>query len=287
MRIRIRSTAITVISVAMLLAISRTALGSGHGPAFSLATPTLGEGQWSSDTMGMALTNEDDTAFMTREVLGYGVTEDFQLNLSFPLSPVINKLKDPPRTRLNAMMGGFTDVELGLMWRFQREAPRVGTRYESTLFLSGGIPADDEIGGVGAGPLLNIAAVTGYASRDWYWWFGGGYEHRFERGGDQLGGLPYLTAAVAYRPPIFQQDYPKPDWRIFLEGIAEFPQRDEINGHDDPDSGGERILIGPSILGLTGRWGFEAGILFPVYQDLNGDQDEERWRANVTITFWP
>lgn len=271
-------------ALALLLS-GETAFATGHGPTFTLATPTLGKGQFSSDTMFMTLTNEDDTALMTREIIGYGMTEDFQINLAFPLSPVIDKLQDPPRTRMNALMGGFGDVEASAMWRFHRNAFDVGKRFESTLLLSGSLPTDERRGGVGVGPSLNAAAVTGYVSRDWYAWAGGGFQYYFEHDDDRLGELPYLTAAIAYRPEFFR-NAGRPDVRFFIESIAEFPRADVRDGDDDRDSGGERVLAGPSILALHGPLGFSMGALFPVYQEFDGKQADEELRLNATFTYW-
>ena len=277
-------------AVAAALALTpAVALGAGHGPAFSLSTPTLGEGQWQSDTSVLAIGTEEGTAFMFREWFGYGLTEDVQLTLGFPLVPgevEELQLKNPPRTRGMGMMGAFDMVEPGVLWRFDKRYPGGGQRYESTVMLNAGIPTTDERGGVGVGPSVHATITTGYASRDWYWWAGAGYERYFERGDDRLGDLPYLTAAVGYRPPIFQQDYPKPDIRFFIEGLAEFPQENTIDGRDDPNSGGTRVMVGPSVLGLFGPYGIEAGVLFPVYQDLDGDQPEENYRAMIDFVVW-
>lgn len=261
-------------------------LGEGHGPAFGLATPTLAEGGWSSDSVVMSLGTSQGTVTMVRETFGYGITQDLQANLSFPVSPAINRLPLPPRTRFGTMMGAFGDVEGSLMWRFQRRAPAVGTRFESTLLLGGSFPTDSRRAGVLVAPSVNVAAVTGYASRTFYWWLGGGLQSYLSRGADRLGALPYVTAVLGYRPPVFQRDYPKPDWRIFLESVGEFPRRDKIDGVDSPNSGGEKLLLGPSTLGLYGKWGVEAGVLFPVLQHLNGRQPPERFRIKFTLTYW-
>ncbi len=47
-----------------------------------------------------------------------------------------------------------------------------------------------------------------------------------------------------------------------------------------------RVLVGPSVLGLYGRWGIEAGVLWPGVQSLNGPQPEERYRAKFVFTYW-
>jgi hypothetical protein len=264
------------------------AQAEGHGPAFALATPTLGKGQWSSDTSVMNLSTEEGSAYMYREMIGYGINADLQAILSFPLDRSGDDLMKGPNTRAGAMMAAGRDVEASLLWRFEREAPAIGTRRESTLMLSAAVPTEDRRAGTEVGPSVHIGAVTGFASRETYWWLGGGYQHYFEEGDDQLGDLAYLTAAFAWRPPIFQQDYPKPDWRIFVEALAEHSSRNTINGIEDRNSGGTKVLAGPSVLGLKGPWGFSAGVLFPIAQNLNGNQDmfEEDYRAKLVVTYW-
>lgn len=258
----------------------------GHGPMFGLATPTLAEGQWSSDTAAMSLATEEDTAVMFREMLGYGITPDLQLSFSLPIGPT-DDLMMPPAMRSGSMMTGFGDLEAGLLWRFDRVAPDIGQRRESTLIMSVLAPGgDDERRGVEVTPGLHLAAVTGYASRSTYWWLGAGMQLRIRENGDRLGNLYYLTGVLGWRPPVFRGDYPKPDWRIFLEGVAEFANRDRNDGVTVADSGGRRILLGPSMLGLFGAWGIEGGVLFPVAQSLNGSQFEEDYRAKLVFTYW-
>lgn len=265
-----------------------TVQAQGHGPAFSLATPTLGKGQWSSDTSMMSFNTDKGTSYMYRQMISYGIHQDLQATLSAPLGRSGDRLLNMPRTRAGAMMGSGQDVEASLLWRFDRKAPAIGTRRESTLIFSAAVPTEDRRSGTKVSPSAHIGAVTGFASRETYWWLGGGYQHYFEEGSDQLGDLTYLSAAFAWRPPIFQQDYPKPDWRIFIEALAERADHNSINGVDDPNSGGEKLLVGPSVLGLAGPWGFSAGVMFPVTQNLNGDQAaaEERYRAKATVTYW-
>jgi hypothetical protein len=277
-------------SVLMLVAALASAVvqAEGHGPVFALATPTLGKGHWSSDTGLMSVDTDAGSAFMARQMIGYGINADLQAILSVPLDHSGDKLMGVANSRLGAMMGAGQDVEASLLWRFDREAPAVGTRRESTLIFSTSAPTETRRAGTEVGPSAHIGAVTGFASRETYWWLGGGYQYYFEDGQDQLGDLTYLSAAFAWRPPVFQQDYPKPDWRIFIEAVAEHSGHNTINGVDNPDSGGAKLLAGPSVLGLFGPWGVSAGIMFPVVQDLNGDQDafEERYRAKAVLTYW-
>jgi len=263
-----------------------TVAAEGHGPIFGLATPTLGKGQWSSDTAVMSMANADERANMFREILGYGLTPDLQLSVSFPLGTA-DGLASPPNTRGGAMMAGFGEWEASMLWRFQRHAPAVGKRRESTLIASVLAPgANDRRGGVKVTPGLHLGGVTGYASRTLYWWLGAGAQFRQDDGGEQLGDLYYLTAVLGWRPPVFRGDYPKPDWRFFIEAVAEQSERDRMNGAVMQDSGGQRVLAGPSMLGLFGAWGIEGGVLFPLHESLNGSQPAEDYRAKLVLTYW-
>lgn len=260
----------------------------GHGPAFALATPTLGKGQWSSDTSAMTLATREGTSYTFREMIGYGIHEDLQAILTLPLGRAGDRLRNSPRTRAGTMMGSGKDIEASLLWRWHRKAPAIGTRRESSLILSVAVPTEDRRASTRIGPSVHIGAVTGFASRETYWWVGGGYQHYFEDGAHRLGDLYYLSGAFAWRPPLFRRDYPRPDWRIFVEALAEHSERNTIEGGQNPDSGGDKLLLGPSVLGLYGAWGISAGVLVPVAQQLNGDEDEfrERYRAKIVLTYW-
>lgn len=256
----------------------------GHGPAFGLATPTLAQGQWSSDTAVVQLDGDAGSTLTFREMVGYGITEDLQALLTFPLEQPDERMSS--QIRGGSMMGAMNGIEASLLWRFHRTAPEVGARRESTLLFSVAEPIDDTRGAMQVGNSLHLAAVTGYASRITYWWAGAGTQYYLKEGGDRPGTLYYLSGVFGYRPPLFQHDYPKPDWRVFIEGLAEFSERDRMNEQPMANSGGEKILVGPSVLGLYGRWGIEAGVLWPVVQSLNGDQPEERYRAKLVFTYW-
>lgn len=257
----------------------------GHGPMFGLATPTLGREGWSSDTTVMTLDTDAGSMTMARAMIGYGFTEDLQGIVTFPVFRDTG-LMMPPRTRFGTMMGAYGETEVSLLWRFQRNASAVGTRNESALLAGIALPQDLQRGGVEVGPAVNLAAVTGYASRVFYWWLGAGGQYYAERNDDRLGPLYYASAVLGYRPPLFQHDYPKPDWRIFIEALAEHASRDRDAGASLAGSGGDKVLIGPSLLGLYGQWGVEIGALFPAQQSLNGTQPEENLRSKAVFTYW-
>ncbi|MBD8524384.1 hypothetical protein [Pseudomarimonas arenosa] len=267
-----------------LALVASAAQSEGHGPLFGLATPTLGAGQWSSDTGFMRMASEQGGDWRTRQMIGYGIHEDLQATLTLPLDQRDSRMV--ANARGGAMMGKPGAVEASLLWRFHREAPRIGVRRESSLLV--GVADGDTFGpdARNAGPALHLAAVTGYASRTTYWWLGGGGQWHRAEGGNRRGDLTYATAVFGWRPPIFRGDYPKPDWRLFIEAVAEHAERDRRDGLADADSGGYRLLAGPSVLGLFGAWGVSAGVLFPVEERLNGSQPGTDYRAKLVFTYW-
>lgn len=273
-----------VLALSAALGIAHPARGEGHGPAFGLATPTLARGQWSSDTAVVRVGTAMENVVAIREMLGYGITEDLQAILTFPLEEPDDPMLG--QTRGGSMMGAMDEIEASLLWRFHRDAIGIGTRRESALLIGISQPVEARRGSLRTGNGIHLAAVTGYASRTTYWWAGIGTRHSFEERGDRAGALYYLSGVLGWRPPLFRQDYPKPDWRLFLEAVAERTSRRRIDGQKMPDSGGEKVLLGPAVLGLYGRWGVEAGVLWPVMQSLNGSQPEEHYRTKLVFTYW-
>ena len=275
--------ACTLLLAATLLGGSAAAQG-GHGPVFGLATPTLPEGAWNGDATLMSAGRGGERGLMARQTARYGLTADIQLNLSVPQT--LAALPRPSRTRIGTMMGGMGDLEALALWRFQKRYPGGGRRVESTAIASVLVPVVAERGGVRAAPGANAAVVTGYASRSVYAWAGAGAQGYLARDGDRLSPLGYASAVVGYRPPLFQGDYPKPDVRVFVEAVAEVAGRDRVAGEAVAASGGERVLVGPTALGLYRAWGLGAGVLFPVYDRSNGPQPREGARLAVNLSYW-
>ena len=257
----------------------------GHGPIYGLQTPTLAKGGINMSAAGMSIATEDDASYMLRYTFFYGITEDLQVTLTTPT--VIERLENAPRTRGNSMMPSNGDIEAALWYRFFSNAFGVGKRFESTAILGVSAPTEDVRGQVNVGNSIHGAISTGYASRTWYAWLGGGYQYYFEKDNQQLGDLPYASMVIGYRPNIFMGDYPKPDWRIFVESLAEFPGDNKVNGQFfSTDERSKKVLVGPSILGLAGPWGISFGALFPVVQDLIPNTPREKYRVSLNISYW-
>lgn len=261
---------------------------SGHGPVYGLATPTLGEDAWSLDFAVMGRLAEDDNGrVMVRPMLSYGITEDLQLSLSIPMPVYTSKRLSP--TRMMMMMPATSTVEALLGWRFHRQAPSVGARFESTAYVGFNYPVDPIRGGVDTAPGLVGGLVTGYASREIYVWVGGLYRRHMTPSGDAAdhpGDLIMYSAVFGYRPPFFREELPSPDWRIFIEAVGEYSFPDKLAGQELANTGGHQILVGPTVLGLFGSWGISGGPMFVVFSDRNGSQPEETFRLGINYTYW-
>lgn len=269
---------------------SSPAHASGHGPVYGLATPTLGKGSWSLDVgaMGMDGVNGDGHMLMIRPMVGYGITSDLQLSLSVPIP--LYTIGQLARSRMMMMMPADQDFELQVAWRFQRKALGVGNRIETTGSVYVDFPIQGTREGAHIHPGLVGALVTGYASRSWYVWLGGLYRRYLGPIGgmaDHVGDTAMYSLVVGYRPPWFQnRELPKGDWRIFAELVGEYTFPSQIAGVDVPNSGGHRIFLGPTLLGLYGAWGISGGPQLAVYNALNGTQPKDFVRYVVNVTYW-
>ena len=257
----------------------------GHGPIFGLQTPTLAKGGVNMNAAGMSIATREETSYMLRYTLFYGITEDLQITLTTPT--MIEGLENAPRNRGNSIMPANGDIEASLWYRFFSNAFGVGKRFESTAILGVSAPTEDMRDHIAVGNSIHGAISTGYASRVWYAWVGGGYQYYLEKNDKQLGDLPYASLVIGYRPDVFMGDYPKPDWRIFVESLAEFPGDSKVNRQFfSTDERSKKVLVGPSILGLTGPWGISFGALFPVVQDLIPNTPREKYRVSLNISYW-
>jgi len=273
------------IAVAILLLVCAPARGSGHGPVFGAATPTLGRGGWSVDQAWTIRGSDDDERQqMLKTMLSFGVTENVQLSASLPLVMGETNL---PQARMMSLMSSDRELEGLIGYRFQRRPIGIGGRQESTVYVGGTLPFESRRNGVGAGPSLEIGAATGYASRAHYFWIGGGLQHFVDRGGDRLGRSRLATLVYGYRPAPLRTEAGKPDLRFFVEATAEDRGASRIAGVD-AGRGARTVFVGPTALLLHKAVAIEGGVLFPAYQRVGAGLTKERVRvaANVAYFFW-
>jgi hypothetical protein len=263
-----------------LFAFNPRAHASGHGPVFGAATPTLGRGGWSIDqAYTFRAGDESDSQQMFKTMVSFGITETVQLSGSIPIA-----MRDGlSPSRMMSAMSSEREFEALLAYRFQRRTVGIGGRQESTLYIGGTLPTENDRAGVPVGPSISIQAATGYASRAHYVWAGGGLQHFTKRDHGQQGDSRFVTFVYGYRPPPLRVEPGKPDLRFFVEATAEHRTAARL---DDVEvvAGTRSVFAGPTSLLVYKAVALEGGILFPLYRPES--QPRERFRAAVNFAYF-
>jgi hypothetical protein len=277
----------TFLLIGLTLLQAPSAKASGHGPVFSLATPTNGKGGWSLDLGVMGRRGVNETGIMFRGMLAYGMTEDLMISASAPV--VFNSAPLAPG-RLTGMMPGTGDFEGIVSWRFHRQGTNIGSRFESTAYggiiLPGFQKAAGLLGDLKKAPGIWTAIATGLASRSYYFWIGAGYKHFAESKGDKRPDLLYYSLVWGYRPRALRKDYPHWDWRLLVELTGEKSNHIRRQGIEIPGTGGHQIFIGPTTLGIYKNLAIEGGIQLPIYRNVGSKQRRENFRFAVNFSYF-
>lgn len=270
-----------------LVGYARMAAASGHGPVFGLATPTNGKGDWSLDIGAMGRVGTDTSGIMSRGMLSYGITQDFQVSLSGPI--VIDTAPLPPG-RVTAMMPVDGDYEAIGAWRFRRRDSSVGSRIETTAFggvvLPGSQKAPGLIGQLHWAPGFLGMITTGLASRKNYLWAGVGGMHFDESHGDRRPDMLMYSFVYGYRPRPLRKQYPHRDGRFFVEMNGEYSNRVLRGGLVVPGTNGEQIFVGPTTLWLYKKYGVEGGIQWPIFRQTGPHFERERYRFAIDFSYF-
>jgi hypothetical protein len=257
---------------------------SGHGPVFGAATPTLGRGGWSIDQAYTFRGGEGDdrqSQQMFKTMVSFGITETVQVSGSIPVA-----MSDGlTSSRMMSAMSSEREFEGLLAYRFQRRVIGIGGRQESTLYVGGTLPMEDQRAGLPVGASVVVQAATGYASRAHYAWLGGGIQHFLEDDNAHQGASRLVTFVYGYRPPPLQVEAGKPDLRFFVEMTAEDRANGRMAGVELQD-GGRTVFVGPTSLLVYKAIAVEGGVLFPVYQRTQQARERMRVAVNFAYFFW-
>lgn len=272
---------------AFVLLAPRVAHASGHGPVFTLATPTNAKGGWALDIGLMGRKGREDTGAMFRAMLSYGITQDLMVSFS---APVLLETAPLAPGRLTSMMPGTGDLEGLVAWRFHRQGTDVGSRYETTVYGGIVVPGPQEpkgmLGELRKAPGAWVSLANGYASRGHYVWGGIGYQRFAESEGDQRPELLFYSAVWGYRPPAWRHEYPQWDWRVFVEMTGEKSTPIQHLGKEVSGTGGHQIFVGPTTLGIYKNYAIEGGIQFPIYRDVGPLHQKEDFRVAVNFSYF-
>lgn len=255
---------------------------------FNTALP-ISKDEWILREQFVYMKSTDDPSSMNRRmevsglmsVLGYGVSRDFAV---FAVLPYADK-------RLSVNVGGadVTRSQAGFgdatfMGRYTAfEANATGHTFRIAPFLAVTAPTGDDCASDRLGrlpPMLQPGsgswdwqggAVASFQSLDW----GGDVQIAYQRNGEasgfRAGAVSRLDLSVQRRlwPGMLGEGVPS-----FLYGGLEanliHVAKDQVNGTDDPNSGGTTLFLTPTVQYVTRKWVLEAGIQIPVSQRLNG-----------------
>ena len=255
---------------------------------FNTALP-ISKDEWILREQFVYMKSTDDPSSMNRRmevsglmsVLGYGVSRDFAV---FAVLPYADK-------RLSVNVGGadVTRSQAGFgdatfMGRYTAfEANATGHTFRIAPFLAVTAPTGDDRASDRLGrlpPMLQPGsgswdwqggAVASFQSLDW----GGDVQIAYQRNGEasgfRAGAVSRLDLSVQRRlwPGMLGEGVPS-----FLYGGLEanliHVAKDQVNGTDDPNSGGTTLFLTPTVQYVTRKWVLEAGIQIPVSQRLNG-----------------
>ncbi len=266
----------------VVVGVPLSAVASGHGPLFGLATPTNSQGEWSFDEglFGRATNSASEASL--RGQIGYGFTPHLTLSLTLPF--VMGAARLPP-TRIQP----GADLDATLAWRFQHKATKVGTRFESTAFAGLVAPGPQSgykgVVGVSNVPGVMLGAVTGTASRSHYLWLGATFTKFFEHNGDRRPDVLDYSLVYGYRPPKWRRPPDKWDWRLFGELVGERSERFMNTGSMVAGSQAHQVFIGPSALGIYRNYTVSFGAQVPVYRDVGSMFPRERVRFAVNFSY--
>jgi Putative MetA-pathway of phenol degradation len=239
-----------------------------------------------------------DQSFVTSFTLSYGVTDDFQLAATtgyYYASNFVSAELGPA----DAVESGTADPA-GLMDLWLQAKYRVMQGQPGNLSVIGGIklPTGRDDVRLDNGELLEPSSQPG--SGAWDFQAGLGYsrfltscwtidasvlytlrtEHDDFKVGDRFDG----GVALAYR--ITEDVNSFPQWSVFGELNSVWVQKDHPEEGANPNTGGFTVFVTAG-----GRVRFSPHVAltlapsFPVYQDLNGDQDKTQFKVAGTLSF--
>jgi hypothetical protein len=246
-----------------------------HEPVFSLGPETIYK-----DGVGVETEVEYEKSGSGREVnlheeIIYGLREDLSLTMKMPL--ILDKKE------ASSASSGFGDLVLRGKYRFYKK-DYFGAQDKASLIGGIKFPTgdEDEKPSLGTGSFGYLVGLTaGHESLKWYYFGTVRYWINTEGGLREKGDKFLYDVAFGLRPIL--REYYEPDLVLLIELSGEHRNKDRIDGSKDSDSGGDILYLGPTFLWSYRNWMIKGGIQLPVYQDLNGEQEDEDFRSVIAV----
>ncbi len=202
--------------------------------------------------------------------LAYGLTSNWTVRAELPY------------VDRSGGVDGAGDLGVATKYRFWRR-DRLGEQISGSIF--GRLNLDTAGEGRGRDATDAIVGVAyGYESRKWYRWAALRYRYNGETStgldrGDKV--LVDLVGGIRFR----QSGYLEPDWVWMLELNGEQTGRSRLDGATLPDSGGSEWFLSPGLMWTLRNFALKTGVQFPVWSDLDGNQNASDYRARLELEW--
>lgn len=238
-----------------------------------------------------------DRTFIHTVEMGYGITDDLTFGLSFGWFEAINfresELEDDEVEVFQANPDGITDLWLSGKYRFWRGHQGHYAFLAGVKFPTGVDDKENNHGekleaveqpGSGSYDFATGLAYSRWFTEKWTLDTNVHYTFRTEGARDfEIGDRMDWNLATAYQV-VQRNKYP--NFAPVGEINVRYLFRDEEDGEDIKDSGGTTVFLSPGVrVGVTSHLGIGASVFFPVFQNLNGEQQETDFKAVVGVSY--
>jgi len=240
-----------------------------------------------------------DSAFITTVGASYGIFNDFQISASigyYAGNNFIDAEVDEDTGETESAVSdpqGLTDLTISAKYRLLHGEP-------GNLSVIGGVifPTGRDDVKLSSGEALEPSSQPG--TGEWGFQIGTAYSRfltsritvdasalyttRLEKGDFKVGDRVDLGVALAYR--LTESIKAFPNYSVFAEITGVWIGKDEDAGETNPNSGGWTAYLTPGgRVRFSPQWSLTVAPSFPIYQDLNGEQIESRFKLAATLSF--
>ncbi|MEN8135465.1 MAG: transporter [Thermodesulfobacteriota bacterium] len=254
-----------------------------HEPLFGLGPHTIFKGGLGVEVEIEGEKNssvgEKEKEYALHSEIIYGITTDLSATLALPL--VLDKMAESGGIKESS--SGSGDLEMRLKYRFWRH-DQPGIQDAAAVIIGTKLPTgdDDTNPRLGSGSTDFTFGLTA-ARESLVWYYFGDLRYRLNTKDDRAksGDRFFADVAIGIRP--WPTEYLKPDLVLLAELNWETWLRNEFNGTDVANTGGDRLFFSPSFFFTIRNWAIKGGVQLPLYHDLHGDQPEDDYRFKLAV----
>lgn len=254
------------------------------GPLVSFGQNMLDKGDNQFFMLADSFSGKDKEFVVIIPTYLHGIRNDLSLYVQLP---ILAKYKEN-----GICLNGFQDLLAQLEWAFYDNVQFLTTKQMSIVVnttLPTGQNSSEAISRFGpkvygsyGSPTVFMGCTADYFNTAWYTFVSGGAKLSATNNGFTAG-KQYL-----YQFGLSRNVCAKADTYIFnitVEVNGTYREQNEIHGMKDQNSGGNQILLGPSVWFSTPHCSFQAGISGVVYQHLYGIQNKDVYFASVEVGY--